>query len=344
MEQQTEGIEMLELVPNPVFCAAGGVIVRLNTPARKLFLREGLRIAPLFASGKGDYDAFSGGMLYLTVVIYGQRFGASVTRIGQEDVFTLDQPFDSEELRTLALAARELRAPLSNAMLSAQSLPEESEAASKLTRNLYQLLRIIGNMSDAAGLSPVFRPESQNVTALFQEIAEKAINLSASTGHTVTYSGLNAPCACCVDRQMMERAALNMLSNALKFTPAGGTIELSLRRNGEQFRFSVSDSGSGIPSQEQSSLFRRYLRQPAIEDIRHGIGLGMVLIRNTAAHHSGAVLVDHPNGSGTRVTITFSSAPEEQTQLRSKLLSADYAGEQDHALVELSEFLPYDIY
>lgn len=344
MEQQKKGIEMLELMPDPVFCVTGGVIVRLNTPARKLFLREGLPIAPLFASNSGDYEAFSSGMLYVTLVIYGQRFGASVVRVEHEDVFTLDQPFDSEELRAFALAARELRAPLSNAMLAAQCLPGNSDIKSKLTRNLYQLLRIVGNMSDAAGVSPVFCPEAQNVTAIFQEIAEKAIALSDSTGHTLTYSGLNAPCICCLDRQMMERAALNMLSNALKFTPEGGTIALSLHRNGNQFRFSVSDSGSGISPQEQASLFRRYLRQPALEDIRHGIGLGMVLIRNTAAYHNGAVLVDHPESTGTRVTITFSSVPEDKVRVRSKLLSADYAGEQDHAMVELSEFLPYTQY
>lgn len=344
MELQTEGIEMLELIPHPVFCAIDGVIVRLNTPARKLFLREGLHIAPLFASGKADYDAFSDGMLYLTVVIYGQKFGASVIHVGKEDVFTLDQPFDSEELRALALAARELRSPLANAMLAAQYLPEKNEATSKLTRNLYQLLRIVGNMSDATGVSPVFCPEAQNITALFQEIAEKSITLSTSTGHTVTYSGLDAPCICCLDRQMIERAALNMLSNALKFTPAGGSIELSLRRNGGQFRFSVSDSGSGIPPEEQPSIFRRYLRQPAIEDVRHGIGLGMVLIRNTATYHNGAVLIDHPGECGTRVTITFSSVTEVQTQLHTKLLFADYAGEQDHAMVELSDFLPYTQY
>lgn len=344
MEHQTEGTEMLELMPNPVFCVAGGDIVRLNTPARKLFLREGLSLAPLLASGSEDYDHFSGGMLYLTLTIFGQQFGASVVRVGQEDVFTLDQPFDSEELRALSLAARELRAPLSNAMLAAQRLPAGSEATSKVNQSLFQLLRIIGNMSDAAGVSPAFCPENLNVTSLFQEIAEKAIALCASTGHIITYTGPDNPCLCRLDRQLMERAALNMLSNALKFTPPGGTIALSLHQTGKLFRFSVSDSGTGIPPQEQSSLFRRYLRPPAIEDVRHGIGLGMLLIRNTAAFHGGAVLVDRPDGTGTRITITFSSIPEETTQVRSYLLTADYAGEQDHSLIELSDFLPFTLY
>ena len=81
-----------------------------------------------------------------------------------------------------------------------------------------------------------------------------------------------------------------------------------------------------------------------MEDPRHGIGLGMLLIRNAAARHRGAVLVDRPQGGGTRVTITFFSAPVDSAALHSKLVTADYGGEQDHALIELSDFLPYSAY
>ena len=339
MELQTEEIGMLDLIPRPTFCVQSGNITRLNQEARKLFLREGLSLRLLLESGAEDYAAFSGGLLYLTLTIHGQSFGASVARVGQEDVFTLDQQFESEELRVLALAARELRAPLTDAMLAAQRLAPKAPAA-----GLYQLLRIVGNMSDASGSSPAFRPESQNLTALFQEITEKVIALSEPVGVQICYTAPDESWNCCIDRQLMERAVLNMISNALKFTPKGGTIRLALHRSGKQFRFSVADDGYGLSEKEQATLFSRYLREPTIEDSRHGIGLGMLLIRNTAARHRGAVLVDHPQGNGTRVTITFTSVPECRTGLQSKLLLADYAGEQDHTLVELSEFLPPAFY
>lgn len=338
MEQQTEEFEMLDLIPRPAFGVKAGVISRLNPPAKRLFLREGLSLSPLLESGSTDYAAFSGGMLYLTLVIHAQRFGASVVRVRDEDIFTLDQQFDNDELRVLALAARELRGPLAGAMLAAKKLTD-ADAAGTLNRSLFQLLRIIGNMSDASGVSPAFRPENQNVCAVFHEITEKAIHLSDATGIQISYTGPDEDCICCLDRQLMERAVLNMISNALKFTPARGTIQLALRQNGKQFRFSVTDSGCGIPAREQATLFSRYLREPTIEDTRHGIGLGMLLIRNTAARHRGAVLVDHPEGCGTRVTITFSSVPADSKELHSRKLTADYAGEQDHALIELSEFL-----
>ena len=344
MEQRSDGIQMLDLMIRPAFCVKNRIITRINAPAAKLFLREGIPLETILETGADEYEAFSQGMLCLTLTICGQRFGASVVRMGEEDVFTLDQQFESEQLRVLALAARELRGPLSNAMLAIQQLENGGEQSSRLNRSLHQLLRIVGNMSDAAGVSPLFRPEQQDVDGMFREIAEKAAALSVFSGIDFSYSGLESGTLCSVDRQQMERAALNMIANAVKFTSSGGRVQLELRRSGTQFRFSVSDNGSGIPEKERASLFTRYLREPGIEDTRHGIGLGMLLIRCTAARHGGAVLVDFPKEGGTRVTITFSNTPNEDTLLRTASMRTDYAGEQDHALIELSEFLPPELY
>lgn len=344
MEQRTEEIELLELLPRPVFCVKNGIITRLNQPAKKLYLREGLPVEALLEAGSENYAAYCGGLLYVTLTIHGQSFGASIVRMGKEDLFTLDQQFENDELRILALAARELRAPLTDAMLTVQQLSQEDAALKKLNRSLYQLLRVIGNMSDASGSSLSFRPERQNVDAVFREIAEKVTALSDTAGIEITYTGLQTDCSCVFDRQLMERAVLNMVSNAQKFTPKGGAIHMQLRASGKQFCFSATDTGSGISEQEQATLFSRYLREPCLEDSRHGIGLGMLLIRNAAALHRGAVLVDHPEGSGTRVTVTFCSLPDDMVKLHTALLRTDYAGEQDHALIELSEFLSYDKY
>lgn len=344
MEQLSDGMQMLDFMIHPAFCVKNRIITRVNVPAAKLFLREGLCLDTLLDSGAEEYAAFSSGMLCLTLLICGQRFGASVVRVGEEDLFTLDRQYESEELRVLALAARELRGPLSNAMLAIQQLEGESPQLSRLNRSLYQLLRIVGNMSDASGVSPLFRPEMRNIDALFREISEKAAALSGSSGVSFSYRGLNREASCFLDRQQMERAALNMISNALKYTPKGGSIQLELCPSGKQYRFSVTDSGSGIPEKERATLFTRYLREPAIEDTRHGIGLGMLLIRLTAARHAGAVLVDFPKEGGTRVSITFSNAPVDAQLLRTPSLPADYAGEQDHALIELSEYLPIEKY
>lgn len=344
MEQQSGGMQMLDFMVYPAFCVKNRIITKLNIPAAKLFLREGLSLDTILDSGAEAYDAFSSGMLCLTLSICGQRFGASVIRVGEEDVFTLDRQYESEELRVLALAARELRGPLSGAMLAVQQLGIENQLLSRLNRSLHQMLRIVGNMSDASGGSPVFRPEPQNIDAMFQEISEKVAALSSFSDITFSYQGLGEAVTCIVDRQQMERAALNMVSNALKYTPKGGNIQLALCRSGKQFRFSVTDSGCGIHEKERATLFSRYLREPGIEDTRHGIGLGMLLIRLTAARHGGAVLVDFPKEGGTRISLTFSSVSGSGNVLHTAFLPADYAGEQDHMLIELSDTLPLEQY
>ena len=90
-------------------------------------------------------------------------------------------------------------------------------------------------------------------------------------------------------------------------------------------------------------MFQRYLRQPGIEDGRFGMGLGMVLIRSAAARHGGTVLIDQPNGTGTRVSMTITIS-QDTASLRSPVLRVDYSGEQDHGLVELADCLPLDAY
>ena len=70
------------------------------------------------------------------------------------------------------------------------------------------------------------------------------------------------------------------------------------------------------------------------------MGLGMVLIRAVAAAHGGTVLVDQPEESGTRVTLTIAIRQGGDAMLRSNILRVDYAGEHDHTMLELSDVLP----
>ncbi len=338
---------MLDLIGSPAFCVSNNKITRLNEAAARLFLREGISMEYLLESGAEEYAACTGGTLYVSLRIHGQSWGASVVRIGQEDVFTLDQLIENPELRALALAALELRGPLSNAILAARQLSEGTKGnpeCSRLNRGLAQLLRIVGNMSDASNCGPLPHYETRNVPALLQEIVEKAAAMTESTGIRIRFDGINEDVLCPVDVQLLERAVLNMISNAVKFSPKGSTLPISVRHQGSFLRLSVTDEGTGMAGNAQNTLFRRYLREPAIEDNRCGIGLGMLIIRNAAARHGGAVLVDQPEGKGTRVSVTICTAPDAERTMHSVRLTADYAGELDHALLELSEYLPPDLY
>ena len=158
MDQEMNALGMLDLMVRPGFCVKDGVIVKCNASARSTLLEAGMDLLPLLATGRTEYAEYTGGTLYLTLEISGARWGASVTRMGDVDVFLLEEEADRSELQAMALAARELRGPLAGIMTTADRLfpmealeddPQLREQAARLNRGLYQMLRIIGNMSDA---------------------------------------------------------------------------------------------------------------------------------------------------------------------------------------------------
>ena len=343
MEQQYDALEFLDLMYEPAFCVRGGIIVKVNPAAAAYLIESGSEAAQLILAGKEEYAAFSGGCLYLTLKVVGGSVGASVTRIQDLDVFKLEDVDSDARLQVLALAARELRGPLSNAMAIADQLPADpQDHLSHINRNLYRIHRIINNMSDAGTISSG-RLEVQNICAVMDEIFQKADALTAHTGIKLEYSGYPQRVYTPVDADKIERMVWNILSNAIKFTEAGQRISAVLTRRGNSMYLSISDTGSGIDDSLRSSLFSRYTRQPFIEDGRNGLGLGMVLVRQIAALHGGTVLVDRQDGCGTRITVSF-AIRQGDTTLRSPRLRIDYAGERNHGLVELSEVLPAQLY
>ncbi len=346
MEQQRDTPGMLTLVSGPAFTVKDNKIIQLNPAAGALLLKEGMDIAPLLATGAEEYSRFQGGCLYLTLQWKGSRLGASVTRMAAGDVFLLEQEEQNRELSALALAARELRMPLTNVLMTIQSIyPDaQTEDAARVNRGLYQLMRILGNMADAESYLASTRQETVNLTAFLQEILENAKNHLAQQGLTLQIQAPEEPLYCLADRDQLERAVLNILSNAAKFTPEGGLIRAEIRRKGRLLMLSVEDSGKGIAPELMPTLFSRYLRQPGLEDSRFGIGLGMVLVRSVASHHGGAVLIDSPKGSGTRVTMTLSIRQSDENSLRCPTLMVAYSGGWDRALTELSERLPPQLY
>jgi len=355
MEQQNNTMAMLDLLIRPAFCTKDGVIVRINNAAEGLALELGTPIANLLATGREEYQEFTDGCLYLTLTLSGAVRSASVIRMDGFDVFILEDDAERSELKAMALAAQNLREPLSGIMTVADRLfpaiesindPDLSEQVSRINRGLFQMLRILGNMSDADRYqnSAIYYQETHDVTALFREQFDRIIERVAHAGIDIRFTNLNQSIYCQVDQAKLERAVYNMISNAVKFTPKGGVIEASLVRRGFKLYFTVQDSGRGIPENLRSSVYSRFLRQPALEDGRHGIGLGMVLIRAAATAHGGTVLIEQPAEQGMRITMTLSIRQRKNGVFRSPVLNVDYAGEWNHSLVELSDSLPAELY
>ena len=355
MDQITDAMEMVDLLHQPAFCVTEGIVQKVNIAASQRMIEVGMAVSGLIRHGLEEYETFSGGCLFLTLQICGVDLGFSVVRKNGFDLFRLEQDTENYELQAMALAARELREPLASIMISADHLlpgavntddPKTVEQMARINRGLFQMLRLISNMSDAgryAAASSVTM-EVRNITALLGEIFAKAATLVEQAGLHLEYSGIAEDILTTVNPDLLERGVLNVISNAIKFTPAGGTILAKLTRRDKKLYLTVQDNGMGIPEELRSTLFSRYTREPGLEDSRYGIGLGLVLIRSAAAHHGGTVLIDHPQECGTRVTLSFSINPGSGTSLRSPLLRVDYAGERDHGLLELSDVLPAELY
>ena len=347
MEFQTDLPGWLNRYSCPAFFVKENIITACNQSAEALLLAPGTDIRELLLTGKEEYAAFQNGCLYLKLKLSPKGCGASVTREDHTDLFLLDQEPEDADLRSLALAARELRNPLSNLMIAADALktleaPGLRDQLARLNRSLHQMHRLINNMSDA-GRNDLLTPAGiHDWDRFIRDIFEKIQTQLENTRVTLTYDGLSAPVYGLVNIGQMERAVLNIVSNAIKFMPEGGTIHAELIRKQNMLHLSIRDSGSGIAENVLGNVFTRYQRQPGIEDSRYGIGLGMVLIRNAAADHGGTVLIDRPEGSGTRVTMTMAIRQDAPT-LRTPVLSPLVEG-VPQILTELSEILPWECY
>jgi len=353
MEQLENIAGMLDLMVRPGFCVKDGVIAAANQGAKNRLINTNTPVRDLLRTGREEYSDFTDGCLYLTLDLGGQQTGASVSKHSGFDVFILEQDADQAELHAMALAAQELREPLASVMTVADRLfpvvNEElgtQEQIARINRGLFQMLRVISNMSDAARYQQETERvlEVRDVSALLEEIFCNSAVLIGQTDIHMSFRNLTQQIYSLVDEEKLERAVYNILSNAMKFTPRGGSIEASLTQRGKMLYLTVQDSGSGVDPAVRSSIHSRYLRQPGVEDGRFGIGLGMVLIRAAAAAHGGTVLMEHPEGRGARITMTMEIRQDTAGQLRSNILKVDYAGERDHSLIELADALPAALY
>ena len=333
----------------PAFTVTNHQITACNQAAEALLLSPGTDVRTLLLTGKEEYEMFQSGCLYLQLALSTRGYGAAVTREGDTDLFLLEQDPEETELRSLSLAARELRNPLSNLMIAADGLarqtdenPAVQELLARLNRSLHQMHRLVNNMSDAARSDLLTSTGMHDWTRLMYDIFEKIQTQLSGTRVTLSYEGPSEPIYGFANEGQLERAVLNIVSNAMKFMPEGGQIQAKLTKKQNLLHLSILDSGSGIPESILGTIFNRYQRQPGIEDSRYGIGLGMVLIRSAAADHGGTVLIDCPEGRGTRITMTM-VIRKDSDSLKTPIIPPVIDGSRK-VLLELSDCLPWEFY
>ena len=111
------------------------------------------------------------------------------------------------------------------------------------------------------------------------------------------------PIVAWVDRDRILQVLSNLIGNALKFTPNGGTIALSARKQETHVEISVTDNGPGIPEQDTGQIFERF-SQLKIND-RRGLGLGLYIAKWIVEAHQGRIWVTSELGRGSTFTFTL---------------------------------------
>ena len=125
-----------------------------------------------------------------------------------------------------------------------------------------------------------------------------------SDRHTITFSGANQPIMLLGDELRLEQVVQNLIQNAIKYSPGGGTVTVLVERQGANAHVRVSDQGIGIPAAAQPQLFRRFYRAPNA-DSQHisGMGIGLYVVKEIIELHGGSVEVASQEQQGSIFTI-----------------------------------------
>ena len=243
-----------------------------------------------------------------------------------------DRAEDANRIKSefLANVSHELRTPLnaiigfSEVMLSGIYGTLGDEKYAEYCRDISQsgqfLLGIISDILDMARLEAgrvEIEREPLQVDALIEETVQAYAADAHRGGVRLTVAG-DRNLSLLADRRAIRQILFNITSNAVKFTPSGGTVHLSAEKRRDGIAIIVEDTGIGIPESALPKLgnpFEQVQRQATRN--HKGSGLGLAIVRSLVALHSGKVDIVSVEGAGTTVSIVFPFRPE-----RKRLVSA----------------------
>ena len=128
----------------------------------------------------------------------------------------------------------------------------------------------------------------------------------SNTNHTIVYAGPNTPLLVEGDELRLIQVLQNLVQNAIKYSPAGGTVRLEVERHATTVRIAVSDQGVGIPQAELPHLFRRFYRASNVEEQRiSGLGVGLYVVKELTTLHGGTIDVVSEERHGSTFIITL---------------------------------------
>lgn len=214
----------------------------------------------------------------------------------------------------LAVLTHDMMTPLTSIQLCAEELLEDPMAATYnpylakvMVRSQKTLFNLVRNILDLeklrSGRSISIQRSSCDLIQLALGMLE-IVHLEAQAKNiTLSHYASEEPLWVEVDRQHMERVLLNLISNAVKYTPTGGSIHVDLTHNDGYALVKVIDTGYGIPADELPFIFERFRRVEQLKDKAVGTGLGLAITKALVEEHGGEISVTSSEGKGSCFTV-----------------------------------------
>lgn len=199
---------------------------------------------------------------------------------------------------TLELVLEEAIGPLT--ALQREQLGLADEAAQKL-------VRLVGDYLDYAKIDEgyfILEPSQTNLGELIESCVRQTTVLAQARGQTLTVY-LSQPVLLMADSARLKQTVDNILSNAVKYTPEGGTIDVQLSVQGQYARVCVQDSGQGISSEDLKTLFGKFQRLPGEGRRTQGTGLGLLICKTIVEAHGGKIWAESRGIPGEGSTFIF---------------------------------------
>jgi light-regulated signal transduction histidine kinase (bacteriophytochrome) len=222
----------------------------------------------------------------------------------------------------VAVVSHDLRSPLGVIQMQAGLIPllaaslDDTEEGAQLRQSVERIGRAVQRMTalirDLLDLAKIEagRFEVHAQPEHIRDIVHETVSLMrplAESKHVAIADDLESAIVA-VDRERIYQVLSNLIGNAIKFTPAGGTITLHAERNGDELLITVADTGRGIAPDEIAFVFDRYWQ--ARRSGHAGAGLGLYIARGIVEAHGGRMWVESPPGAGARFHFTLPIAQQ----------------------------------
>jgi signal transduction histidine kinase len=295
-----------------VWMSGCGLALALPLLAAVVASRAFRSIATPLADVMSAADAVAEGDFGVRVAERGSREFRQLARSFNRMAERLQQS-DQQRRTLMADVAHELRTPLHIIQGNLEGVvdgvyaatPAHIEATLDETRLLARLVEDVRTLSLAeAGQLPM-QWEAVNVAELLRDGATSFGGQAEAAGVTLAVEIAAAPGELIVtaDYRRLDQVIANLVANALRHTPAGGTITLASQAGEQSVVLSVSDTGAGIPPDELPYIFDRFWSRSG--EGKAGSGLGLAIARSIVLAHGGAITAESSPGQGTTVLVTL---------------------------------------